>query len=170
MIAENWSCTGFLPHNKDWEGAADVNGAIEGSVVIAPDGSLINMLRYTNNKALLLKANPEKPEEKLSFYKVVDFPMGHTKFEIFMHDNMYYAIGNRPPLRNILSLYVSKDLITWEFVKDLINYEDMPKSHVAFQYPSIVYDDILHVLSRTAFNHAFSYHDSNLITYHRFDI
>lgn len=170
MIAENWSVTGFLPHDKNWEGAADVNGGIEGNVIIGPDGSLNNMLRYTVNKALLLKADPDRPEEMLSFCKVVDFPMGHTKFEVIKQGDKYYAIGNRLPLRNILSLYVSEDLLSWNFVKDLINYEDMPKNLVGFQYPSVVLNDFLHVLSRTAFDHAVNYHDSNFMTYHRFSI
>ncbi len=170
MVAENWLCTGFLHHDKNWEGAADVEGAIEGSVVISPDGNVINMLRYTENKALLLKTDPEKPEKLPEFYKVIDFPMGHTKFEVVMHNNRYYAVGNRLPLRNIMSIYVSEDLENWEFVKDLINYEDLPKLSVAFQYPSVVLDDCLHVLSRTAFNHASNFHDSNFITYHRFNI
>ncbi|HPZ52404.1 MAG TPA: hypothetical protein PLI11_05765 [Clostridia bacterium] len=48
-------------------------------------------------------------------------------------------------------------------------YEEMPPSKVEFQYPSAFIDnDILYVLLRTAFNHAFNYHDANYITFHKY--
>lgn len=82
MIAENWACTGFLHHNKNWENALDIPGAIEGNVCEGPNGEVFNILRYAPNKALMLKNDVDRPEEMPSFYKIIDFPMGHSKFEI----------------------------------------------------------------------------------------
>jgi len=168
LNAANWVSTGFLPHNRNWENACNVIGAIEGNAVKAPNGDIINFLRYATNKALLLKTNPENPEE-ISFYKVIDFPMAHTKFEIIQHKNgTYYAVGNRLPLRNILSLYQSFDLEKWEFVKDILNYESYDTGKTAFQYPSFLIDgDEVLILSRTGFNGAANFHDSNYITFHK---
>lgn len=171
LAAESWSCTGFLKHDPNWENAENVVGAIEGNVICTPDGYLINMLRYSNNKALMLKIDPNKPESLPEFYKIANFPMGHSKFEIVQYENRYYAIGNRLPKRNILSLYVSDDLENWDFVKDLINYENMDSNVIGFQYPSaFIEDKKLYVLVRTAFNGAFNYHDANYLTFHKFDI
>jgi len=51
LQAENWCCSGFLKHNPNWANAEDIPGAIEGNIVVAPDGSIVNMLRYSKNKA-----------------------------------------------------------------------------------------------------------------------
>jgi hypothetical protein len=173
LDAENWTCTGFLHHNKAWEKAEDIPGAIEGAVVEGPKGEVFNLLRYAPDKALMLKNSADKPEEMPEFYKIIDFPMGHTKFEIRRHPGgIYIAVGNRLPLRNILSVYTSKDLEHWEFYGDILNYEALPKEKTAFQYPAFVFDgdgEIL-VLSRTAFNGAASFHDNNYQTFHRVKI
>ena len=86
-------------------------------------------------------------------------------------DGYYYAVGNNKPLRNILSIFRSKDIFNWEFVKDILNYGDMDKDYVGFQYPSFIFegDEIL-VLVRTAFDGAESFHDNNYLTFHRISI
>lgn len=95
--------------------------------------------------------------------------MGHSKFEVKRRaDGVYLAVGNRLPLRNILSVYASKDLEQWEFVQDVVNCEAYPKETTAFQYPAFIFDgEELLVLSRTAFNGASSFHDNNYQTFHR---
>lgn len=176
MIAENWCCSRFLKHDVNWDGAEDIKGAIEGNVLEAPDGkSLINFLRYNTKsgkcKALLLKGNPENPEESLSFYKFVEFPMGHSKSEIYKKEGVYYAIGNRLPLRNILSIYKSSDLENWDFVHDIVNCSEYDDKTTAFQYPACLLEgDSLTVLARTAFNGAMTYHNNNYITVHKTNI
>ena len=169
LVAENWCCTGFLPHNKENPGALDIPGAIEGALIENPQGEVINFLRYAENKAWIIKADSENPEKMPEFVEVADFPMGHTKFDIIKHeDGYYYSIGNRLPLRNILSVYKSKDLKEWILVKDVLNYEEMDKQYVGFQYPSVLLEgDEMIIASRTAFNGAHTFHDNNYITLHR---
>ncbi|HOJ09406.1 MAG TPA: hypothetical protein PK733_02290 [Clostridiales bacterium] len=170
MQANNWTCTGFLAHNDTWPGAEqECAGGIEGNVVESPKGEIFNILRYSKSKALMLKANPDNPEEGLTFYKFIEFPLAHTKFEIQRHDNgIYYAVGNKFPGRTVLSVYTSEDLEHWKFKCDVMNYYQMDIKEVGFQYPSFYFDeDDLLVLSRTAFNNAANFHDSNYITFHR---
>lgn len=169
MTAENWSCTGFLHHNPNWENALDISGGIENNVLEGPDDSIVSMLRYGEGRALLLKNSPDRPEALPEFYKIISFPMGHSKFEVKRRpDGLYLAVGNRLPLRNILSVYASRDLEQWDFVQDIVNCETYPKETTAFQYPAFVFDkeDLL-VVSRTAFNGASSFHDNNYQTFYR---
>ncbi len=173
LDAKNWTRSDFFAPDPAWKKEYSVIGAIEGNVIAAPDGCLVNVLRFGNsNKALMLKIDPFNPEEAPSFYKLIEFPMGHSKFEIIRHeDGTYYAIGNRGKHRNILSVYASRDLENWEFKKDLINCEDYSTEVTAFQYPSVILEnDELLVLSRTAWNGASTFHDANYITFHRFSM
>ncbi len=169
LKAENWHICDFLKHDSSWENAIEVRaGAIEGNVVEAPDGSIINMLRYAQDISLQLRMNNEKTERGLEFLRVIDFPMAHTKFEVKKIGELYFAIGNRPPKRNILSLYKSCDLVNWEFVEDILNYENLDPSEVGFNYPAFEFDGKnLLVLSRTAFNKARNFHDANYQTFHK---
>lgn len=173
MIAENWTCSEFLPYDKNWENAPDTAGTIEGNVVELPDGGLVNCLRLNiEHKMLILRIDPQNPQNQEEFVKIVDFIPGHSKFEIKKHtDGYYYAFGNNKPLRNVLSIFRSKDIFNWEFVKDILNYADMDKDYVGFQYPSFIFegDEIL-VLVRTAFDGAESFHDNNYLTFHRISI
>lgn len=171
LKAENWELTPLLKHDPTWEGCYDVRaGAIEGNAMEAPDGSIVNMLRYGQNVAIQLVLDPAHPEGPLQFLRVAEFPMGHTKFEVQKIGDTYIAVGNRLPKRNILSVYISKDLIHWSFALDIENYEEMDMNDVAFQYPAFTFDpdtQTLLVLSRTAFNNANNSHDSNYQTFHK---
>ncbi len=144
------------------------NRPIEGNLVIAPDGTLINFLRFDMNMAVLYKADINRPEMGFEFYRTLGFPLAHTKFEIQTKDGVYYAVGNRPPKRNILSLYTSSDLLNWTLCKDVLDYSEFDMNKVAFQYPAFVFDkDGILVLSRTAFGGARNFHDSNYQTLHK---
>ncbi|MEI6578928.1 MAG: hypothetical protein WCN92_05625, partial [Eubacteriales bacterium] len=60
------------------------------------------------------------------------------------------------------------DLEHWRILCDLLDYSDEPQEKVAFQYIDFAFDkDDIIFLSRTAFNEAASFHDSNYITFHR---
>ena len=134
----------------------------------APDGSILNILRYSENKALVLRTNPNEPEELPVFDRIMEFPMGHTKFDILPYNGAYYAFGNRLPMRATLSIYKSVDLEHWDFIKDVLDYSHLDQQTTAFQYPSVLIEDNeALILSRTAWNGADSFHDSNLITFHR---
>ncbi len=170
LKADNWACTGYTEYCEDWPGAVQGRvGGIEGNVAESPEGNIFNILRYTENKALILKADPYNPEEKQKFYKFIEFPLAHTKFEIQKHKNgIYYAMGNIFPGRTVLSIYTSEDLDHWQFMCDIVNYSEMDIKEVGFQYPSFCFDeDSLLLLSRTAFNKPASFHNSNYITFHR---
>lgn len=167
LDVDNWTFTDFLC-TKD----GDIAGGIEGNAIFAPDGELYNILRYDINKALVLKADKNDPDKQLVKTGFIDFPMAHTKFEIMQHDSgKYYAIGNRPPMRNVLSVYSSDDLVNWEFVGDVLNYEHMDMQYTAFQYPAAFLEgDMMYILSRTAFNEPHNFHDSNFSTFHKVNI
>lgn len=171
LVAENWVLSGFTPHNPDWPGAhSGALGGIEGNLLPAPDGQLRLFLRYAQEHALLMRLNARYPHHAPVFEAVVPFPMGHSKFEILPRlGGGYLAVGNRAPMRNVLSLYQSDDLRRWAHVRDLIDCADMDAQRVAFQYPSALLDGKrLLVLCRTAYNEPANYHDSNTITFHSF--
>lgn len=162
LCPESWHISQFRPR----EGSIS---AIEGNVVEAPDGSIVNMLRYAEGEALLLKADAHNPDHMLQYDKTVPFPMAHTKFEVMRHQSgAYYAVGNRAPGRNVLSLYRSPDLEEWTWVKDILDYRDCDASCTAFQYPACLLEgDELLIVSRTAISGAATFHDNNYSTFHR---
>lgn len=194
MDPASWVCSEFTPYNKDWPGAVPTSawGGHEGNAVIGPDSEIYDILRnqitnqrthtddsvVTNGKAFILKLDKENPEEPLKFVKFIDFNGGSCKFFILKDEvsGKYVALVNRvadnttPGQRNILSLSVSDDMFNWHIVKDLIDASDYSADEVGFQYPSFIIDgdDILY-LSRTAFNGAANYHDSNYITFHKLE-
>lgn len=160
---DNWTITGPAEKNPIIENPC----AIEGNVVIAPNGMIVNILRYNPNQALILKADAMHPEKPLEFYKLIDFPLSHTKFEIHCKNEVYYAAGNQYPMRNILSVYTSTDLENWVWKTDVVNCKDMNPELAAFQYPAFTFDgDDMILVSRTAYNGAANYHDNNYQTFH----
>ena len=169
MQAENWCFTRPTPHDTTWENASQkAYGGIEGSAVVAPDGRVMTMLRYNEAPtALMFKNDMSDPHAALTFHKVLDFPMGHTKFEVRRHPNgMYYAAGNTYPARTLLSLYRSADLEQWELVRHIVDRREAFEKEVGYQYPAFIFngeDEIL-LLSRTADNYADTFHNSNYIT------
>ena len=71
-------------------------------------------------------------------------------------------------MRATLSVYKSADLEHWSFVNDVLDYSHLDQQITAFQYPSVLIENSeALILSRTALNGADSFHDSNLITFHR---
>lgn len=172
LDVDSWVCTDFLPHDRSLPCGDTVNFAIEGNAVLMPDGMLANVIRYTQGKAKLNITDPAKPEEMPVCYGIIDMPVGHTKFEILKHESgKYYAVGNIPPMRTRLVLVSSDDLKNWTFEKYLIDGSALDDKKNAFQYPSaIIEGNTLYVLSRTAYNNAATWHDTNYITFHKFDI
>lgn len=192
MDPENWTCTEFLAFDRSWPGAVEHCrwGCHEGNAVAGPDGEMYNILRYqisdvhhtekplpvpSHGKAMVLKADRSDPEKQLAFDRFIDFNGGMSKFSVRFDpvSKTYLALVNRviddttPGQRNILSLSVSKDMYSWTIVKDLIDASEFAPQEVAFQYVDFIVDgeDIVYA-SRTAYNHAHNYHDSNYITFH----
>ena len=185
MLAKNWSLTKPLAYNPAWEGTVKgpSRGLLEGSAVVSKNGEIFNFLGYRTgdcvpdrNRAIILKGDINHPDKRLDFYKTVDFYGNRAKFSVLYDDvsGQYYSIVNRikdestSGTRNIASLNVSPDLEHWQIVCDLLDYSAMDAGLVAFQYIDFLFDgDDLLFLSRTAFNQAASYHDTNYITFYR---
>lgn len=186
MAAENWRCTGFLPYNPVWPGAAEGSGGsiLEGNAVVSPDGKILDILRYqmtgckpAYGKAVVLEADARDPEKPLLFQRFMEFNGGsNSKFDL-QRDPLtgtYWAIGNEivdtaaPGARNVLSLAYSKDLDHAVIVKTLLDYRKEDMNFTGFQYVSFLFDgDDICYLCRTAFNGAANFHDANHITFHR---
>lgn len=182
MRPENWSLSGFFTYSDKLPGAPDhsCRKTLEGNMVKAPDGTLFNMLRFQcepdYDKAILLQVDTRRPEAAPSFYKILDFYGGLSKFwiEYDAVSGYYISLGNRvtnpksPMQRNVLSLSKSKDLYHWEMVGDILNYAEEDSQKVGVQYPDAVIDgENLLFVSRTSMAGAANFHDSNYITLHR---
>lgn len=169
--AAAWRVSDFAEIDPEWVGLAPDGfaAAIEGNMVTGPDGGLYELLRCCAGKALLFRYDADDPDAAPVYVRTVDFPMAHSKFEILRKpDGTYLAVGNRLPLRNILSVYASRDLISWDFVRDIENREEMDEKKTAFQYPTaFLEENSLILVSRTAFNGAANYHDSNFTTFYK---
>lgn len=179
---ENWRVTEPLKLDETWEKIpqGQVVKLLEGNAVVAPDGSVFDFIRIDQyaatpnyGSAVLLKLDDR--DKSLRFDRLVDFPLGSSaKFHITKINDTYLAAGNEPydktipAARNLLSVAVSKDLLSWEIVERVVDGRAYDETVTAFQYPSITMsgDDLI-ILSRTGFDHAASGHDSNMITCHR---
>ncbi|HEY8443781.1 MAG TPA: exo-alpha-sialidase [Clostridia bacterium] len=166
LKVENWSFTGFTPPEIASNHDASIAGAIEGCMVVDPEGKLWNFLRYAEGKAMMIPIEDyDKPASKA---KIVDFPLGHVKFDIKQKDGIYYAMGNEAPGRNRLAIYVSKDLINWSFKDYVVAKPEADVKLVGFQYPTFIFDgDYILAAVRTADGGAENFHDSNAITFHK---
>ena len=190
-----WVCSEFVPYDRSWPGAVPHSqwGGHEGNAVIGPDGEIYDFLRYqisnvfsghvddsviTHGKAFILKLDKKDPEKPMSFYKFVDFNGGMSKFVIRKDEitGFYISLVNEvvddtmPSQRNILSLSISRDMVNWRIVKPLIDASEYSAFDTGFQYVDFIIDgeDILYA-SRTAFNGAHNFHDSNYITFHKLE-
>ncbi|MEG2088121.1 MAG: hypothetical protein RR022_07945, partial [Angelakisella sp.] len=89
----------------------------------------------------------------------------------------YYALvnnitGSNMKQRNVLSLISSLDMLHWTLQRGILNYEDNnyweDSTQVGFQYVDFTFDgeDIV-LVSRSAINGAYNYHNANHVTVHR---
>lgn len=182
MRPENWHLTMPTAFDGAWPElpSGELSGCLEGNAILAPDGGIVNLLRLEQKKArpacgqaVLLRARGM--DEPLVFERVIHFPLGaNSKFVVLKEGAWYIAVGNEawneaaPRARNVLSAALSKDLVHWRVACRIVDESSADPALNAFQYPDaqMVGDDLL-VLSRTAWNGAHSFHDSNLITFHR---
>ena len=181
MVKGNWTITEPLHISKDMEGiiAKEDPVCIEGNLVKGFDGKLYNILRCNliqNRIAVLCEVDKENISAPLRFIKAVDLPISHSKFVVRTNgDGFYYAMGNRideqcKNQRQILSIYRSKDLINWEFCKDIADVlKTSDRKKAAMQYPDwFIEDKDIVFLSRTAINKPENFHNANNITFHRY--
>jgi len=180
LIPENWSITEpqrfehFTPELADLPANSMT---IEGTLVTAPDGKLLNIMRFEKfGHALVYEVDTVDHEAPLCYRRLMEFPANFSKFMI-QYDPIseaYYTVCTRlhetadRRTRNLLSLMVSKDLVRWRVACDLLDYRHEDRTKIGFQYPDFMFegDDILY-LCRTALNNAHNHHDANYSTFHR---
>ncbi len=187
-----WTCSAPLRYDPNWPGAskgAPRTGFLEGNVIVGPDGALYNVMRYETRGgdpsyglAGLLRVDTEHPENAPEFVRILRFEGNLSRFSVVRHEasGYYFAAVSRVVdeptyYRGRLSLMRSKDLIHWEFMRDLLDAKPICPgewpTRTAFQYPdSFLEGDTLLLISRTALFGAYNYHNANYITFHRFDL
>ena len=182
---ENWHFTPPVKYDPAWPGTVDgeARATIEGTLCTAPDGTLLNVMRYNivsgdppYGLVLAYRVNVDDPDAPLMYSHSIKMPCNNSKFMIRFDtvSGKYYSAATRIDCeerrfrRNLLSLLSSDDLEHWEVVCDLIDKRDADMETVGFQYVDFMFegDDIL-FLCRTAINGAHSFHDSNYSTFHR---
>jgi len=175
LAAANWTATNRLRFDPAW--FAVWNAAwLEGNVVVTPEGRVVNILRFNDDRgdrACIARISDDGKTLTFDPAKdIIDFPGGRNKFTI-RHDPVskrYWSLVNKetdPPVyRNILWLVSSSDLRTWKAESVILRHEDR-KNH-AFQYVDWLFEgaDIIAV-SRTAWDGSHRAHDANYLTFHR---
>ncbi|MBR2020678.1 MAG: hypothetical protein IKA05_09810 [Clostridia bacterium] len=180
MRPESWHFSEPVKYDPAWEGTAPdgIAGNLEGTLCVAPDGTLYNMMRYqtqSEKKILAYRVNTDDSDAPLEYSHAVEFPANLSKFMIKRDpiSGRYYSIACRridepETKRNLLSLLTSEDLEHWELVCDLIDRREEDPEKIGFQYVDfeIEGEDLIY-LCRTAINGANSFHDANYSTFHR---
>ena len=182
---ESWTFSEPVRYDKSWKGlpAGESTGNIEGALTVFPDGKLYNVMRYDMGrmkpnfgKALVYRVDTEQPEKPLTFVRTMDFPANHSKF-VILYDPVsgyYVSIATRiidaehAFARNLLSLMVSRDMVTWRTVLDIYDKLDCDPAMVGFQYVDFLIegDDLLFA-TRIGWNGAHNFHDSNFSCFDR---
>jgi hypothetical protein len=187
LDAASWTMSNTLPFDHAWVPADWLNpGWLEGNVVAAPDGALVNILRVNSepqvNRAAITTVHDAG--KRLSFDPAqgfIDVPGGMTKFTIRRDPaSGHYLTLCNPTLapgvvyqRNVLALSVSADLRQWHcgtvlLVDDSALSPEESLHRTGFQYADWQFDgDDLLYLVRTAYDGAHNFHDANRITFHR---
>ena len=187
LDCDSWTITHPLKYSEDWEGVAKghSHGCIEGTPIVAPDGRLLNIMRYDTpntvpNYGLVLayEIDTDDPSSQLRYSHAIKLPGNMSKFMIKKDEKTgeYYTMisritdANQIRDRSLLSLMKSKDLDNWELVTDVFDYRHLDRSKNGFNYIAfeIEGDDII-FQSRTALNFARNYHDANYATFHRIE-
>ena len=182
---ESWRFTPPLRYDPAWPGVAEgpSSGCIEGSLVVSPNGRLLNVMRYDMSRCtpnfgrvLAFRVDTDDPDAPLTYDHAVALPGNHSKFMIKRDPvtGLYFTIISRilnsacAGHRNLLSLMASGDLEKWDLVTDLIDRRNDDPGYTGFQYVDwmIEGDDLLY-LCRTAINCPHNFHDANYQTFHR---
>jgi hypothetical protein len=184
LDAASWTFSNALPHP-----GANLPGTtwLEGNIVLAPDGGLVNILRChttTDNVACVLSVSGDgtivAPHPA---YPSIPLPGACKKFTIRYDERTkrYWSLTNYPlprylgmnhveRTRNAVVLTSSADLRSWNLHATILEDPDVKRS--GFQYLDWFFDgEELAVISRTAFDDglggAHDCHDANFITFHR---
>jgi hypothetical protein len=194
LNATNWTFSNFLPSSRRWNGG-DLDGWLEGNVVVTPAGQVLDILRVDTAKqpeiAAMVSVSPDG--KKLSFDPAtgfIHFPGGAKKFTIRQDPkgSGYWTLASIVPkggatatrrlassgapsdIRNTLALLHSQDLRRWKVCSVLLHHPDVTRH--GFQYVDWQFDgDDIIAACRTAYDDglggAHSFHDANFLTFHR---
>jgi len=187
LNAANWRKSTEVPYNtsSDLPGSVWNTGWIEGNVVEAPDGSLVNVIRVNSapyvDKAAIIRISDDGNTAAFSASDFIKLPGGMSKFTIRRDpvSKIYFLFTNNntdpnyPEQRNILSMYISSNLRDWYHAKTLME-DNLGLSHeesiekTGFQYPDFQFDgdDIIYLV-RTAYQGRNNFHNANKITFGR---
>ena len=180
LVPENWSFSEpkvFEPCAPEIASLPRGTTTIEGTIVLAPDGNLFNVMRFGGDScAIAYLIDTENHDAPLRYSHCIPFPANRSKFMMKFDtvSQKYYSIGCRildpafPGFRNLLSFMASDNMQNWHVVCDLIDYSHEDPNKIGFQYVDFEFEgeDIIY-LCRTAMNNANTYHDSNYTTFHR---
>jgi hypothetical protein len=187
LNASNWTFSDFLPGNTNWLGGS-FGGWLEGNVLEAPDGHLVDLLRVDTpglpEKAAMVRVTPDGKSTAFDpLHGFVNFPGGAKKFTVQFdrRSRLYWSLasivtspprsGGRPAgLRNTLALVCSLDLVTWTIRSVLLQHPDATRH--GFQYVDWHFEgEDLIAVCRTAYDDgeggAHNAHDANYLTFHR---
>ena len=171
-----------------------VISALEGNAVLAPDGSIVDVLRIntgtTARHAEILVLNEQSKTlapanfDGMLNQAFVEIPTGNDKFTIrFDETTQYYLafVNNKTAevadymQRNVLSLAISRDLVHWELVDTVLTDRTMMNYYVSmwhhgFQYVDWIFDgdDIIFVV-RESMGDSINFHDTNYVTMYRME-
>ncbi len=179
VVTPNGDLVDFMRMDS-WSGK-NVNYKLEGSSAGIPRNEVVAMISISKDGKKLTFNN--KPSE------YVHFPGAESKFTIRFDktSGKYWTIVNKISSfhegeetyngnwhqRNVLCLYSSKDLKTWEMDYKILRWNEGYPTKTwdvfGFQYADWVFDgnDIVAV-SRTSWYGA-RYHDANMMTFHRIE-
>ncbi|MCC6682322.1 MAG: exo-alpha-sialidase [Phycisphaeraceae bacterium] len=191
LVADNWTFSNQIPCDKNWLPDNAVRSWRESGAVLAPDDSVVNVVRVDVERgipevaAIVRVVDPHT----VTFdpdHDMVPLPGGSKKFTIRRApDGTYWSLTNpvnegnysadaRPgSIRNILALVRSDDLRHWT-VDRIVARDLSDVKLIGFQYPDWQFDghDIVAV-SRTAYpdgvGGAHNYHDANFLTFHQIE-
>jgi hypothetical protein len=177
LDAGNWTFSNRLQFDPAWlPFEAERPGWLEGNVVVTPEGKLVNMLRFNDDRgdrAAIVDISDDGAT--LSFDPrtgFIDFPGGRTKFTIRFDPvtKRYWSLVNKQTspdaFRNILALTSSTDLREWKVESIILEHPD--EGNHAFQYVDWLFDgDDIIAVSRTAWDGSHNAHDANYMTFHR---
>lgn len=186
LQATNWTASNFLPSDRSWLNA-DMGAWLEGNAVVAPDGTLVDLLRVQtrspDEKAAIVRLSPDG--RTASFDPAVGFvafPGGAKKFTVRFDpaSKLYWSVAsivserhraeNPGGIRNTLALTCSPDLREWT-IRSILLYHPDVKNH-GFQYVDWLFEgEDLIAVCRTAYDDAeggaHNNHDANYLTFHR---
>mgnify|MGYP006281870099 FL=1 len=177
LNASNWTCTNRLHFDPAWLSVeASRPGWLEGNVVVAPGGTLVNILRFNDDRgdrACITHVSADGTKLTYDPHSgMIDLPGGRNKFTIRFdpETKRYWSLVNKETnpraYRNILALISSADLRQWDVESVVLRHPD--SNYHAWQYVDWLFeaDDMIFV-SRTAWDGSHKAHDANYLTFHR---